>query len=266
MGLVRSVEEIKRIQQVLRRPRFTDCEMLQVEFLTGPETVARLLPPPLEPAEEPLMIAMVGRWRSNCVGDYDGGALYISARYGDIDATYVLAMWMNTDHAIVLGRDVFGEPKTQAHSILHRRGNSFHGYVERHGVRLLDIRAEVPTDLGPEQGEGRNFNFKSLPACDGNGLEGDAVLTLAEFDTDLLVNREGTGIVTLQGTVHDPIDEIEVVETRRATYLEGDLNARARALTTVPAQDFLPYAYGRLDDWSALDTTGLLVASAGATA
>lgn len=255
MGLVKTRPEIERIEEVLRRPRFTDCEMLQVEFLTQPETVAHLLPPPLQPTDEPLMVAMVGRWRSNCVGDYAGGALYVSATYDGIDATYVLAMYMDTDHAIVFGRDVFGEPKTQANSDLRRRGNAYHGWVDRHGARLIDIKAEVPTDLGPEQGQGANFNVKSSPACSGSGLERDAVLTLAEFDTDLLVNREGRGTLTLGGTVHDPLDEIAVNEVRRATYLEGDLNARARALTTIPADQFVPYAYGRLDDWSALDTS-----------
>jgi acetoacetate decarboxylase len=255
MGFVRTPQEIERIQEVLERPRFTDCEMLQVEFLTDANTVAHVLPPPLEPASEPLMVAMVGRWRSNCVGDYTGGALYVSARYQDIEATYVLAMYMDTDHAIVFGRDVFGEPKTQAQIDLRRRGHAYHGWVERHGVRLIDIRADVPTDLGADRGQGANFNIKSSPACDGTGLENDAVLTFAEFDTELLVNREGTGTLALQGTVHDPLDEIQVVNVRRATYVEGDLNAQARALTTIPAKQFLPYAYGRLDDWSALDTT-----------
>ena len=35
---------------------------------------------------------------------------------------------------------------------------------------------------------------------------------------------------------------------------EGDLIARCEALATVDAEQFLPYALGRTDDWSLLNT------------
>src|SRR5438105_14087760 len=130
MGLVRTPEEIAAIQATLSRPIFPSAEMLSVDFLTEPEVVRHILPPPLEPAAEPLVSAMVGRWQSNCVGDYDGGALYIAARYGDVEGTYVLAMYMSTDAAIIFGRDLFGEPKKQSTSGLHRSGTSMTGWVE----------------------------------------------------------------------------------------------------------------------------------------
>ena len=94
-----------------------------------------------------------------------------------------------------------------------------------------------------------------MPAADGEGLEDDAVLTLADFDLSLTTNQEGAGSVRLRGTVHDPLDEIKIVDVRRATYVEGVLDASCRALTRVPAEDFLPYGYGRLDYWPALDTS-----------
>ena len=35
-----------------------------------------------------------------------------------------------------------------------------------------------------------------------------------------------------------------------ARLIEADFDARCRVLATVPAADFLPYAYGRMPDWS----------------
>ena len=261
MGLVRTPEEMTRIEATLRSPRFVNSEMLQVEFTTHETTIEHLLPPGLEPADEPLMTAMIGRWQSNCVGDYEGGALYIAARHGEIEATYVLAMYMTTDHAIIVGRELFGEPKKQCTTGLSRGGERMSGWVERHGTRLIEIEASLSNDLGPTETSGANFNIKAWPSCTGVGLEDDAIITLAEFDLELSVNREGSGTVRLGGTVHDPLDEIDIVSVRRATYLEGDLRARARPLARIPAADYAPYAYGRLDDWSALDTSGRLVAS-----
>jgi hypothetical protein len=39
-----------------------------------------------------------------------------------------------------------------------------------------------------------------------------------------------------------------------ASYMEGDLTARARATGRIPKDGFFPYLLGRMDDWSLLDT------------
>jgi len=254
MGLVKTPEEIARIEQVMSHPRFVNSEMLRVDFLTDPEVARHILPPPLEPAAQPLIGAMIGRWQSNCVGDYNGGALYVAARHEGVEGDYVLAMYMSADAAMIFGRDMFGEPKKQSTSQLHRSGTRFNAYVERGGVRLIELQADLPTDLGPSEGGGVNFNFKARPASNGVGLEEDAVLTLATFESQIHAAYEGTGSVALGGTLHDPIDEIPVRSVVKASFIEVDLAADCRSVAVVPAADFLPYHHGRHDDWSALNT------------
>lgn len=259
MPLVRTPEEIAAIEAVLANPRFVDARTLTVEFLTNEETVRRVLPPGLEPLDEPLVLATVGRWGSNCVGDFEGGAIYVAARFGKITGAYTLAMYMNTDAALIFGRDVFGEPKKLAMSGLERSGSRMRGWVERMGVRLIDIEGELANDLGPAEVERARFNVKAVPSADGHGLEDDAVLTVADFDIKLSTVVEGEGKVTLRGTVHDPLDEIEVLEVRRATYVEGDMDTRCRSLARIPAAQFVGHAYGRLDYWPALSSESAAV-------
>ena len=254
MGFVKSPQEIRAIQARLANPVFRAEGRLTVAFLSTRDAVRTLLPPGLEPADEPLMAASVGRFRSNCVGDFEGGAISIAARHGKLEAYYVLAMWMSTDRAVVFGRELFGEPKKQAHFGLARSGASALGIVERDGVRLLQIQANLTQDLGAGQEESATFNIKALPASDGNGLEADAVLTHAAFENNLTSRLAGTAELTLKGTPFDPLDEIPVAEVRRAVYVEGELSSRARSIATIPAKAFLPYALGRMDDWSRLDT------------
>jgi acetoacetate decarboxylase len=254
MGFVKSPEEIALIESALSAPRFVNAQMLSVDFLTDPEVLARLLPPPLRPAATPRVTAMVGRWQSNCCGDFFGGAIYLAARHGEIDGDYVLAMFMDNDTPLVFGRDTFGEPKKLATSNLYRRGDQFYGRVDRGGVRLIELHAVTDVDNGPFEGDVVNFNFKARPAANGIGLEEDAILTRATFAADLWVNLQGVGSVTLRGTVHDPLDELPIVSVLRGAYVEGDLIARCEAVATVPAADFLPYHYGRMDDWSALNS------------
>jgi acetoacetate decarboxylase len=256
VSFVKSADQIARIQDALHHPRFVDGEMLTVDFLTEPAWVAHVLPPPLEPAGQPRVTAMVGRWRSNCVGDFAGGAVYVEARLGDVTGDYVLSMWMDGDQATIYGRDLFGEPKKIAASRLHRSGNRMSGWIERHGVTLVEIAAELSQDNGPGESSGVNFNVKARPAADGIGLEEDAILTVAEFRNQVRVSRQGSGTVTLRGTVHDPLDEIVVRQVLRGGYMEGDLHAHARSAARIPAADFVPYHYGRMDDWSALSTEG----------
>lgn len=254
MGFVKSPEEIARIAETVSHPRFVNAEMLRVDFLTDPAIVARLLPPTLEPAATPLISVNVGRWQSNCAGDFEGGSVYIAAKYGEIEAAYVLAMYMSTDQAIIFGREVFGEPKKHAAMGMNRRGTGMAGWVSRHGVRLIEIDADLGPDLGASEGRSADFNIKALPATDGRGLEDDPILSIAEYDVSLRVNREGTGSVVLRGTKHDPLDEIEVRQVLKSVYIEGDMIGRARNIGRIPAGAYLPYYYGRTDDWSQLNT------------
>jgi len=254
VSLVRSPEEIAAMQRCMANPRFLNAQMLQIEFLSTPDVVREVLPPGLEPLEVPTMIAAVGRWQSDCVGDFDGGAIYVACRHGEIVGSYTLAMYMSTDSSVIFGRDLFGEPKKVAESGLECTGNQAHAWIDRFGTRLIELRAELTDDLEPVHGSRSRFNIKATPSADGAGLEDDAVLTVADFDLDLPVNRSGSGTLRLDGTVHDPLYELEIVEVRRAGYTEGDLSARARALARIPADEFLPYALGRLDYWPALAT------------
>jgi acetoacetate decarboxylase len=254
MGFVKSSEEIARIEHALSNPRFVGGQMLSVEFATDESVIAEVLPPPLEAGENPHVRAMVGRWQSNCVGDFFGGAIYVQARHDGVDGEYVLAMYMDNDVPTIYGRDLFGEPKKVATSNLVRRGDAFRGYVDRGGVRIIELQAELGEDTGAWDGEGYNFNFKARPAADGKGLEEDAILTRARFEVNTTASLKGAGSVVLRGTAHDPLDEIPVRSVVDATYVECDLIGSCEAVATTPADVFLPFHYGRHDDWSALDT------------
>jgi acetoacetate decarboxylase len=254
MGFVKRPEEIARTERALSHPRFVGGQMLSVEFLTDESLVAELLPPPLKPTATPQVRAMVGRWQSNCVGDFHGGSIYVAAEHDGIEGEYVLAMYMNWDVPIIYGRDLFGEPKKEAESDLLRRGDAFRGWIDRGGVRIVELQGEMSKDTGAWDAEGYNFNFKARPAANGVGLEEDAILTRARFEVHATASMEGAGSVVLRGTVHDPLDSIPVRSVQRATYVECDLIGSCESVARTPAEIFLPYHYGRHDDWSELDT------------
>jgi acetoacetate decarboxylase len=256
VSYVKTPEEIERIEQELSRPRW-DGRWLSFQILTHPDTHRRLLPPPLEPADLPIVNVTVGRWQSTCLGDFAGGVVNLAARHGDVEGSYVLALYMDSEPAITFGRELFGEPKKLATTSFVYDGDQASGWVERGGVRLLDVRADLGDDRGPSQSERWTFNYKARTAAGGCGLEEDAILTHTHFAVSTLVQRPGRGTVTLGAGLHDPLTEIEVVELRGAVYAEDQSLARCAPAARVAAQDFLPYHYGRQDDWLALDTLRL---------
>jgi len=254
MGFVKTTEEIAAIERAFREPHFVRGERFIVSFLTEPETYARLLPPPLRPADRPLVVVGIGRWRSNCVGDYAGGSISLAARYNGVDGGFAVAMWMDSEPAVAFGREVFGEPKKLASTNLFHSGDSAGAWIERNGVRLVHIEGELGADLGRTEQERIAFNVRSRTSVDGIGLEGPAVLTAATMRTVIRRRHEGRGRIELHGTVHDPVDELEVVSVLGSEYQQHDIIARCAAVATIPAAQFLPFHYGRTDNYAALDT------------
>jgi acetoacetate decarboxylase len=254
MGFVRTAEEIAAIERAFSEPHFVHGERLVVNFLTDPSTYEQLLPSCFTPADQPLVSIGIGRWQSNCVGNYAGGSISLAVRHNGTAGAYAVAMFMDNEAAVAFGRDVFGEPKKLASSNLIHSGDRAWAWIERRGVRLVDIEAQLGDDLGPSENERIAYNIRSRPAANGIGLEGPAVLTAATFRATISLRREGLGAVTLRGTSHDPVDELEVVSIVGADYQQHDIVARCEAVDTIPAEEFLPFHYGRTDNYAILDT------------
>lgn len=249
---MKSVDEIKKIEDVLARPAFLEGRTLTVSYLTRPEIMRQVLPPPLEPVGEPVVSVGVGTFgSSNCVGAFAGGWVDVPAKYNGIEASYCLAMPMSTDVAIIFGRELFGEPKKQARVRLESDGDVTRGSIERLGVNYLSVEARLTENVpitGPAK-SGR-FHFKFMHAADGRGLEFDPVLVHAQFETKVRVLKRGQGKVIFKPSHHDPLTELEILEFRGAVYMEGDVYANAKRVGTVDAKRFLPYAFQNIDDYT----------------
>ncbi|HEY6394776.1 MAG TPA: acetoacetate decarboxylase family protein [Candidatus Binataceae bacterium] len=251
---VKTPEQIRKIEDTLAAPAFLDGKFLTVSYLTRPEIIREVLPPPLEPAGEPLVSIGVGTFgRSNCVGPFAGGALCVRARYKDLEADYCLAMPMSTDVAIIFGRELFGEPKKQGRVRLESDGDVTRGTIERFGIPYITVESRLNEDVkisGPSYTD--RFHFKFMHSANGRGLEFDPILVHAHFTNKLRVMKRGAGNVVYKPSHHDPLTDIEIVELRGAVYIEGDIYAEAKRIGTVDANRFMPYAFQNIDDYSAI--------------
>lgn len=257
MSYRRTPEEVAAVQATLADVEFVGGESLSVDFLTRPETVRDVLPAELEPGAEPRVTVQVSRWRSNCVGDFAASAVYVSASHRGTAGDYVLTMFMDSDVPMLFGRDLYGEPKKLGVSTLWRNDGHMSGRLERHGETLVEIEADLGPDRGPTEVLGRNYNVKYELSADGAGLSAPPTLTMAEFAQRTTVVRKGPAMLRLRGTVHDPLDALEVVELRDAVYVETGMKATCVPVARMDPEAFLPLALGRSDYWPALATARL---------
>jgi Acetoacetate decarboxylase (ADC) len=159
---------------------------------------------------------------------------------------------------LLIGREGFGEPKKMASIDLFRSGNGFVGTVDRLGTRLMSLNVAAGEDEGPSEGGGVIYSIKATLAL-GGGLVDDASLLAQEVHVKSSEVRHGAGSVKLGGTAHDPLDEFPVLEVLGASYAVSDMGetlpVRGKYVqAAIPAEEFLPFHYGRLDDWSAHDS------------
>jgi acetoacetate decarboxylase len=251
VGFVKTPSEIQAIEARLKNPQFLNARVVQVQFESDPNFIRAVLPPPLGPTDSPMIFARIGRWQSNCVGNFGGAGIYLSARHGDTIGVYVLAMYMDSDSAVIFGRETFGEPKKMATVHFEQDPGTVAGSIVRHGVELIGIDATPGKDQGTGQGISWAFNVKSWTAANGVGLEGDALLTATQFDTVLTKNISCDGSLRLNSTIHDPLGDVPITRIHQVRYYEGDHSTASKVVARIPSDTFLPYAYGRNDDWSA---------------
>ena len=177
MRLVKTPEEIKRIQGLYARCQLLNTRNLFVTFETTPEAVRALLPPPLEPMPEPLGSAWVGEiGNSNSVGPFMGAALYIRARYQDTVGNYCIAMPMSTPQAVTFGRELYGEPRKLAKIIFERQDEFVWGSAERHEMRFLIMRGRLTghAATGPQHTSTSHSTYSPPPAGVGFDCRGSS--------------------------------------------------------------------------------------------
>lgn len=263
MGFVKTLPEM--ISYARPSADFYDAEMLTVFWETKPEIIARLLPPPLKPANQPIAMAFVANYpRTNFDVTYKESALFLRAVHNEEEGGYCLAMPVTSDMAMAGGREVFGFPKKMADIHFKREGQSVEGWTERRGVRFMDIRAKLTGKLNDAAAQeilsaalnpgadgainAVSYNFKHFPAPEGGAFDYNPRLIRQET---VLRPKEmvfGEAEIILRHSDYDPWAEIEVVKMLGALYTVGDNSMlRGSAVGEVGFTEFAPYAFLKWD-------------------
>ena len=253
MGFVKTPTELDSYYNLGER-KFTGAEMLGVLFETEPDIIKRLLPPPLLPVDASTGLMFIAHYpKTNLGPGYREAALFINCKYRDEQGSYCLSMPIDSEESrLYNGRDIFGFPKKMATIHLEKNGQDVHGWVERHGIRFVEIKATL-TDSFPELPEmGANFLFKASPRIDLKpGFDGPVLLCRHKTDVNMKRLDIGSADLFLTASDYDPWAELDNPKVSLAFYLISDNTMLpGSVITEVDADAYLPY-YFKITDFFA---------------
>ena len=252
MGFVVTKDELDRYYQLGVR-QFDGAKMTGVMFTTEPEVTGPLLPPPLEQADLPGGLIFIAEYPATNLGPgYREAALLLRCQYEGVAGTYCLSMPINNEPRMHNGRDIFGFPKEMADIHIAREGNTVHGWVERAGVRFVELKVELAGELPELPPTGPSYLFKAMPRIDLQpGFDGPVFLASQQTEVKLRKLEIGMGELTLRPSETDPWAELGEPTLMMAFQLESDNTMLpGRILTEVDGEAFLPY-YFKMTDFSA---------------
>jgi acetoacetate decarboxylase len=224
---------------------------LVATYLTDPEVIAAVLPPPIEPGAEPLVKVTVATVDIPGYPTFGAGSFSVRARHEGTEGFYALLMPMTTEQSVIGGRETFGEPKKLGSVDLDRDGDQVTGTFARMGTEFVRISGRVSGQLALPDTETRtDFYFKFLPAPDGKGFDSDPALVYCHRTEQTRKLEAVTGEVLLSESRFDPVADLPVRQVVDITLAERSSIQRGEIQGTVPGEWIRPYVHQRYDDLS----------------
>jgi acetoacetate decarboxylase len=249
----REVQRNREIEATSGKGGLIWCQAVTALWETDPEIVAAVLPPPLSPAERPLVRLTLTIVEMPGIPAFGAGWLGVAAMHGDVPGEYPIFMPMTTEQSVIGGRETYGEPKKIAEVWARRDGDSIDAGISRMGYPLVEIRGKVTGKREPYELDKRDFWFKVLPSPERPGeLDTDALLVYGEKHEQARVHEGIDGTVVLKDSPLDPIADLTITAMVDLNWTERASTQVGRTIGPVPAADFAPYLHQRYDDLSVL--------------
>lgn len=205
-----------------------------------------VLPPTLKPANESTGLISISTWESNVCGDFELASVSVRCECDGREGYFVLSLIVSEDFPIMWGRESWGEVKKRGKPRLFCSGRRRYGYCERRGVRLVELEADFDTDVPAEASTWRSFEVKAIPSAQQAGLHCDPTLVQLKVVDYNITKATGKGMLTLRGSLSDPLDSIPILSIGDFTYVSGPTDWRFESERKLcDGEAYLPWLVGR---------------------
>ena len=220
-------------------------------YETDPEIVASVLPPPLEPIEDPHVRVTIASVDIEGLPTFGACTFAVMCRHEGTVGDYALVMPMSTEQSVIGGRETFGEPKKIADVTLDRDGDNVLGKVTRLGTTFLEVGGRITETLElPPENTRTSFYFKFLLSPDGKGFDAEPSLVYCRRTETTRSLQRVDADVTLRESQFDPVADLPVHRLVDVTIAERLSIQRGEIHSRVPGEWLLPFVHQRYDNLS----------------
>ena len=208
---------------------FRNAEILTLAWRTSEAAVARLLPPPLEPASDVVLAHIYRMNDTDWLGPYFESNVSVGCRLAGtaIAGSYSPYLVLSSDVGVVHGREVHGQPKKLGEPRLEYRGDLVVGTVARNGIDVLTgtmaykQRRDTLDSLRAHFDFAENINLKVMDGIDGRPLVRQ--LTARRL-ADVTVHEcwGGPCTVELRPNAQVPVHRLPVVDMLDGVHWRAD--------------------------------------------
>lgn len=260
----------------MKDPAMNSQYGIQVYFTVDKEKAQALLPPPLKLAEPAMGYLYIVNIREPSFSPwYMEGGVGIMAEMGEKKGLYFLGLHLTGPGALMglcTGREFNGLPKKMCdHIKVERLGDLGHCYIERDGIRLVEVKAKMGKynrpDIMKELGADIEGCSKEKPTVSEGGCltihpnwEGHGIddIDLLYYDSPVKFYSWDPASVELQfnSSPNDPWGDIPMVEVLGSGWFVNDNWIRdVSVIYTYPkgmVEEMLPYLLRARFDLSTL--------------
>ena len=116
--------------------------MLKLSYRTDKDCIASLLPPGIEPGENPHVSITIYNFPVQNEPEY-GVVVNVNADYGGTEGEYTLAVGIDQEEAVFISQELWGQPKFLADIHYFRMLNHVEARVVHQGRTFVEFRGDV---------------------------------------------------------------------------------------------------------------------------
>jgi acetoacetate decarboxylase len=248
MGFVYRIGELKP-----GASRMLDGKLLQIIYRTAPEKLAKVLPPPLEPAANSQVTLLIAAYGKTDFGApaYNEAGIFPQVKYKEYVGNYCLSMILDDDIALLRGREIFGFPKKIGEVSLKKDGNQVIGLVRRRGKEVVRLTANLTNSsthrLINTSAFGKvTYTHKYCFNPELTGFDYPPRLVEIAIEEETLEMETGEGQIQFERSSLDSWFELTPEEILSTVYKKVNIILPpARVIAEVEPKKFLPYAFAR---------------------
>ncbi len=208
---------------------FRGVEVLTLVYRTDPAAVRVLLPPPLEPLGDWVLIHIYNMHDVEWLGSYGECNVMIGARLPKrAEGGYSPYLFLNSDVGLAHGREVHGQPKKFGEAGIEIRQDLLVGSLRRNGIEVITGTMAYKQQRGSLDDLKKNtfdfsvnLNYKVIPQIDGTtALRQITSRKLA--DVTVYECWKGPCSVELRPNVQAPVFRLPVREMADGYYWKAD--------------------------------------------